>query len=159
MQVIGLDWKWLFIYPELGIATVGEMGMPVDYPVSMDLTTDTVMQSFIIPALGGQIYAMPAMGTKLNLLATEPGVMEGENTQYNGDGFTGQKFLAHAMPKEEFDEWVEKVRANGIPLDEKTYKILAQRTTRRRCRKLWERMECLKMRCISRCRTRNCIWM
>ena len=135
VQVVGMDWKWLFIYPEHGIATVGEFAIPVDYPASLTLTTDTVMQSFMIPALAGQIYAMPAMTTQLNLLATEPGIMEGENTQYNGDGFVEQKFQTLALPPPEFDAWVEKVKQNGIPLDQKTYEILARRTSRSEAQK------------------------
>ncbi|MDB4265488.1 cytochrome ubiquinol oxidase subunit II [bacterium] len=130
VQVVGLDWKWLFIYPDYGIATVGEFAIPVDHPAELTLTTDTVMQSFIIPALGGQIYAMPAMTTQLNLLATQPGIMEGENTQYNGDGFVEQKFMTLAQPIAEFESWVEKVRQNSVPLDEETYRILARRSSR-----------------------------
>ena len=130
VQVVGLDWKWLFIYPDYGIATVGEFALPVDYPTELTLTTDTVMQSFMIQALAGQIYAMPGMTTKLNLLATEPGTMEGENTQYNGDGFVEQKFMTLAKPVEDFESWIENVRLNSIPLTEETYNILARRTSR-----------------------------
>ena len=128
MQVVGLDWKWLFIYPDLGIATVGEFTIPVDHPASMTLTTDTVMQSFMIPALGGQIYAMPGMTTKLNLIANQLGTMQGENTQYNGDGFAGQKFMTHVVSVEDFEAWVEQVKQNSVPLDEASYAILARRT-------------------------------
>ncbi|MDB2685827.1 hypothetical protein N9Y42_01275 [Mariniblastus sp.] len=128
MQVVGLDWKWLFIYPDHGIATVGEFTIPVDQPASMTLTTDTVMQSFMVPALGGQIYAMPGMSTQLNLIADQLGTSEGENTQFNGDGFAEQKFLTHVVPSEEFLAWVKKVKQNSIQLDETTYKTLAQRT-------------------------------
>lgn len=130
VQVVGLDWKWLFIYPDLGIATVGEFSIPVNHPVTLNLTTDTVMQSFIIPALAGQIYAMPGMMTNLNLLATEPGQMEGENTQYNGNGFVEQKFRTLALPPVEFEKWVSTVRQQGIPLNEMTYRVLARRSTR-----------------------------
>ncbi|WP_367646721.1 cytochrome ubiquinol oxidase subunit II [Ruegeria arenilitoris] len=130
VQVVGLDWKWLFIYPDLGIATVGELGIPVKQQVAMTLTTDTVMQSFMIPALAGQIYAMPGMTTKLHLVADAPETMQGENTQYNGRGFTKQKFLTQAMQPEDFNAWVESVRANGIPLTEDTYRTLAKRTDR-----------------------------
>lgn len=130
VQVVGLDWKWLFIYPELGIATVGEMGMPVNRQVAMTLTTDTVMQSFMIAALGGQIYAMPGMTTQLHLAATETGRMQGENTQYNGRGFTGQQFDAVVMEDAAFQSWVDQVRANGRALDADTYRVLAQRSDR-----------------------------
>jgi cytochrome o ubiquinol oxidase subunit 2 len=130
VQVIGLDWKWVFIYPDLGIATVGELAFPVDHPVSMTLTTDTVMQSFIISALAGQIYAMPGMTTKLNVIASEPGTMQGENMQYNGIGFTGQKFDAIAMKPADFESWVERVQHEGVALDDDSYAILARQSTR-----------------------------
>lgn len=130
VQVVGLDWKWLFIYPDLGIATVGELGIPTKQQIAMTLTTDTVMQSFMIPALAGQIYAMPGMTTKLHLVADQPEVMQGENTQYNGRGFTKQKFETLAMDPEDFEAWVNKVRQGGIVLDAETYKTLAMRTDR-----------------------------
>lgn len=130
VQVVGLDWKWLFIYPDLGIASVGEMGIPVKQQVAMTLTTDTVMQSFMIPALAGQIYAMPGMTTKLHVVADSPKTMQGENTQYNGRGFTKQKFLTQAMNPEDFEAWVASVRTHGIPLTEDTYRTLAMRTDR-----------------------------
>ena len=128
VQVVGLDWKWLFIYPDHGIATVGEFTIAVDHPVAMTLTTDTVMQSFVIPALGGQIYAMPGMTTKLNLIADELGKVEGENTQFNGDGFSEQKFMTNVVPRQQFDQWVKKVKGQGVALNEASYKILARRT-------------------------------
>jgi cytochrome o ubiquinol oxidase subunit 2 len=131
VQVVGLDWKWLFIYPDHGIATVGELALPIDHPASLTLTSDTVMQSFVIPALGGQIYAMPGMQTELNLIADQLGTMEGENTQFNGDGFAGQKFMTHVVPPEEFEAWVEKVKQQGVALDEASYKVLARRTKQR----------------------------
>ncbi len=130
VQVVGLDWKWLFIYPDLGIATVGEMGIPVKQQIALTLTTDTVMQSFMIPALAGQIYAMPGMTTQLHLVADRPEQMQGENTQYNGRGFTKQKFETLALSAEDFDAWVEGVRQNGIVLDEATYKTVAMRSDR-----------------------------
>lgn len=130
VQVVGLDWKWLFIYPELGIASVGELGIPVKQQIAMTLTTDTVMQSFMIPALAGQIYAMPGMTTQLHLVADRPETMQGENTQYNGRGFTKQKFETLAMQPDEFEAWVESVRQKGILLDQATYQTLAMRTDR-----------------------------
>lgn len=129
VQVVGMDWKWLFIYPDYGIATVGELAFPVDRTVAMVLTSDTVMQSFLISALAGQIYTMPGMQTKLHVKANEPGVFEGENTQFNGIGFTGQKFNATAMPNDQFDKWVSSVRINGIALNDITYNALAARST------------------------------
>lgn len=130
VQVVGLDWKWLFIYPDLGIATVGELGLPVKQQVAMTLTTDTVMQSFLISALAGQIYAMPGMTTQLHLVADTPRTMQGENTQYNGRGFTKQKFVTQAMAQNDFDAWVDSVRTHGIPLTDATYETLAMRSDR-----------------------------
>lgn len=130
VQIVGLDWKWLFIYPDLGIASVGELAFPVDHPVSMTLTTDTVMQSFMISALAGQIYTMAGMTTKLNVIASEVGQMQGENTQYNGIGFTGQKFIADAMSLADFETWVQAVKNNGIALDDNSYGVLAKQSTR-----------------------------
>jgi cytochrome o ubiquinol oxidase subunit 2 len=129
VEVVGLDWKWLFIYPDYGIATVGEMAFPQERPVSMKLTTDTVMQSFMIPTLGGQIYAMPGMVTQLNLEADRTGDFEGMNTQYNGDGFHAQHFQAVAMTSQDFDSWVKDVRQNTVALNEANYRILAESST------------------------------
>ena len=129
VQVIGLDWKWLFIYPDLKIASVGELVFPADQPVELTLTTDTVMQSFMISALAGQIYAMPGMTTKLNLLAKGTGTFQGENTQYNGTGFHAQKFRALSMEGATFHAWVASVSAKGRLLDEPTYGKLAERAT------------------------------
>lgn len=129
VQVVGLDWKWLFIYPELKIATVGEFAFPADRPVELTLTTDTVMQSFMISALAGQIYAMPGMTTKLNLLAKGTGVFQGENTQYNGTGFHAQKFRAVSMTDDAFQTWVTSVSSNGAVLDQSTYSRLAVQST------------------------------
>ncbi|MFX0545997.1 cytochrome ubiquinol oxidase subunit II [Roseovarius sp. S1116L3] len=130
VQVIGLDWKWLFIYPDLGIASVGEMAFPAEQPVALELTTDTVMQSFMIGALAGQVYTMPGMETQLHILAHQPGTFQGQNMQYNGDGFAQQKFDAVAMIPADFADWVARVRADGVPLDTGSYATLAQRTTK-----------------------------
>ena len=127
--VVGLDWKWLFIYPDLGIATVNDLVFPEQTPVALDLTTDTVMQSFRVSALAGQIYAMPGMRTKLHLLADTPGTFSGENTQFNGTGFADQKFGAVAMTLTDFDTWVAQVRSNGLPLTSERYATLAEAST------------------------------
>jgi cytochrome o ubiquinol oxidase subunit 2 len=129
VEVVGLDWKWLFVYPEYHIATVGEMAFPQDRSVSMRLTTDTVMQSFMVPALGGQIYAMPGMQTRLNLKADHTGVFVGMNTQYNGDGFHAQHFQAVAMDPHQFAGWVRRVQQNGVALNQTSYRILGKSST------------------------------
>ncbi len=129
VQVVGLDWKWLFIYPDQGIATVNELAFPAGSSVALDITTDTVMQSFMIPALAGQIYAMPGMRTKLHVLADAPGTFLGENTQWSGIGFAAQKFQARAMTPEAFAGWVAEVKAKGVPLDAAAYGRLAASST------------------------------
>lgn len=117
VQVVGYDWKWLFVYPEQGIASVDWLALPAGRPVRLELTSATVMQSFFIPALASQIYAMGGMVTQLNLQADRPGRFLGENTMYNGDGFYQQKFPAVAMAPTDFDAWVRAARAHAAPLD------------------------------------------
>ncbi|QZN95162.1 cytochrome o ubiquinol oxidase subunit II [Symbiopectobacterium purcellii] len=118
VEVISLDWKWLFVYPELGIATVNELAFPTNVPVNFKITSDTVMNSFFIPRLGGQIYAMAGMQTKLHLIANEPGKYDGISGGYSGKGFSGMKFTAIATPsQQEFDQWVATVRASSKTLN------------------------------------------
>jgi cytochrome o ubiquinol oxidase subunit 2 len=126
IEVVAQDWKWLFIYPEQEIAAVNEMAFPVNVPLSLKITSDTVMNSFFLPALGGQIYAMAGMQTQLNLMAFNAGRFRGRNTQYSGDGFADQHFDAVAMSDEDFAAWVEKVKQDGQALDADTYADLAK---------------------------------
>lgn len=130
VQVIGYDWKWLFIYPDEGIASIGELAFPAGRPLAMQLTSATVMQSLLIPALGSQIYAMGGMVTQLHLEAARPGRFMGENTMYNGSGFSQQKFTAVAMTPGEFAAWVRKVRASGVSMNAATLNTISERTTR-----------------------------
>lgn len=130
VQVIGYDWKWLFIYPDQGIASIGTLAMPVGRPLSLHLTSATVMQSFFIPALGSQIYAMGGMVTQLNLEASNTGRFLGENTMYNGNGFYQQQFTAVAMSPDEFKAWVRKIKTNGVRLDTSTLEAISKRSTR-----------------------------
>lgn len=131
VQVIGYDWKWLFIYPDQGVASIGTLALPTGRPVSLHMTSATVMQSFFIPALGSQIYAMGGMVSQLNLEASKPGRSLGENTMYNGDGFHAQKFTALAMSPADFRAWVGNARTTGLPLDAKSLNTIARRSTRR----------------------------
>jgi cytochrome o ubiquinol oxidase subunit II len=117
VQAVGLDWKWLFIYPDRGIATVNQLAIPVGQPVHLSLTSGTVMQSMLVPQLAGQIYAMAGMTTQLNLAADRPGTFIGENTQFNGNGFQQQKFAVVAMPHGDYAQWLERVRQSARPLD------------------------------------------
>jgi cytochrome o ubiquinol oxidase subunit 2 len=130
VQVIGYDWKWLFIYPDQGIASIGVFALPAGRPVAMQLTSATVMQSLHIPALGSQIYAMGGMVTQLHLQADRPGRSLGENNMYNGNGFYQQRFTAVAMTPEGFDAWASEVRSSGIALNEQILKVISQRNTR-----------------------------
>lgn len=127
VQVVSLDWKWLFIYPDQDVASVNELVLPVDRPTSFTLTSQTVMQSFMIPRLGSQIYTMPGMVTQLNLLAAIPGSYRGLNTQYNGMGFAEQKFTVHAVDAEAFKQWIGEQEAKP-PLDMAAYKKLSKRS-------------------------------
>ena len=129
VQVVGLDWKWLFIYPDQQIATVGNLGLPSDRPVHFRLTSDSVMHSFFIPALGSQIYAMAGMVTKLNLKADRLGQLIGRNTQFNGTGFQNQHFSVAVLAPQDFSAWVKTVRTRGKPLDAATYRVLSRRST------------------------------
>lgn len=130
VQVIGYDWKWLFIYPDEGVASIGELAFPAGRQLAMQLTSATVMQSLLIPALGSQIYAMGGMVTQLHLEAAKPGRFMGENTMYNGNGFSQQKFTAVAMTPDEFQAWVRKVRASGLLMNAATLAAISKRTTR-----------------------------
>ncbi len=126
IEAVAQDWKWLFIYPEQRIAVVNELVFPTDTPLSIRITSDTVMNSFVIPALGGQIYAMAGMQTRLHLLADKPGRFVGRNIQYSGRGFADQQFDAIATSNDEFETWVAKVKASSSALDTETYKELAK---------------------------------
>jgi cytochrome o ubiquinol oxidase subunit II len=128
VQVIATDWKWLFIYPELGIASVNELAMPVDTPVNFQVTSDGAMTSFFIPALGGQIYAMAGMQTQLHLIANEAGQYRGIAANYNGPGFSDMHFKTLATDAAGFDKWVAGVRAGQARLDKDSYARLAKPT-------------------------------
>ncbi|GAA66649.1 ubiquinol oxidase subunit II [Pseudoalteromonas sp. BSi20429] len=114
VEVVSLNWKWLFIYPEQGIATVNELVFPANVPVEYKITSESTMNSFFIPQLGSQIYSMAGMETKLHLIANEPGTFKGFSANYSGAGFTGMKFNAIATPTQAgFDKWVSDVKANS----------------------------------------------
>lgn len=125
VQVVGLDWKWLFIYPDQGIASVGTLAVPADRPVKLVLTSDTVMQSFIVPALSGQIYAMPGMVTEQNLLADQAGVASGRNMQFNGPDFAQQTVQVVVLSGDEWTDWM-KGAAEAPVLDDRAYAQLAR---------------------------------
>ncbi len=126
VEVVAMDWKWLFIYPDLGIATVNELAAPVDQPIEFRITSSSIMNSFFVPALAGQIYAMPGMQTVLHAVANRPGNFEGFSANYSGAGFSNMRFRFHAMDQAGFDRWVAKVRASGAGLDRAAYVKLEQ---------------------------------
>ncbi|MBC3766356.1 ubiquinol oxidase subunit II [Neptunicella marina] len=129
VEVVSLDWKWLFIYPELGIASVNELAFPTGVPVKYKITSESVMNSFFIPQLGSQIYSMAGMETQIHLIADHPGTYDGYSANYSGEGFTGMQFKAIATPTQaDFDAWVEKVRQQGGDLTKAQYSKLAERS-------------------------------
>src|ERR1700688_2610654 len=126
VQVASLDWKWLFIYPDQGVASVNRLTIPVGTPISLELTSSGVMNSFFVPQLGSQIYTMAGMITRLHLQADHPGTYRGFSAQFSGDGFSDMHFDADAVPNEKFAQWVEAARSAGLQLDAKTYADLAK---------------------------------
>ncbi|MGK5066054.1 Cytochrome bo(3) ubiquinol oxidase subunit 2 precursor [compost metagenome] len=130
VEVVALDWKWLFIYPEQGIASVNELYAPVDRPIRFKITASSVMNSFFIPALAGQIYAMPGMETQLNAVINKPGVYKGFSANYSGAGFSGMRFKFHGVNDADFDKWVASARAGGGALNRDDYLSLAQPSER-----------------------------
>ena len=130
IQVVALDWKWLFIYPEQNIAAVNELSVPVNRPINFKITSNTVMNSFFIPRLGGQIFAMAGMQTQLHLIADEPGRYFGENTQFSGRGFPYQNFVAVATTAQNFNDWIEKARQSPQKLDLMRFNELAEASVR-----------------------------
>ncbi len=128
VQVVALDWKWLFIYPEQGIATVNELEFPVNTPVHFDITSDAPINTFWIPSLGGQIMAMPGMTTQLYLMATRLGTFKGASGNISGAGFSGMTFAAKSVSDSDFKSWVAVIQAQSNPLNPDTYSILAKPT-------------------------------
>jgi cytochrome o ubiquinol oxidase subunit II len=126
VQVVSLDWKWLFIYPDQGIATVNQLTIPVGTPVSFELTSTGVMNSFFVPQLGGQIYTMAGMMTRLHVEADHPGTYPGLSAQFSGDGFADMHFNVEAVPAERFSQWVDATRKTGPVLDAPAYTDLAK---------------------------------
>jgi len=124
IQAISLQWKWLFIYPEENIATVNFIQFPKDTPINFELTSDAPMNSFWIPQLGGQIYTMPGMKTKLHLIAHEDGSFRGSSANLSGEGFAGMAFTAKASSEAEFASWVSSVKQSSSYLNQEVYNQL-----------------------------------
>jgi len=130
VQVVAQDWKWLFIYPEQVTAVVNQIAIPSGRPISLRITSDTVMNSFYVPALAGQIYAMAGMQTRLQMLADTQGKFVGRNTQYSGGGFSDQYFEVLATSPADFEAWVAKAKQSSDKLDTAGYARLAEKSRR-----------------------------
>lgn len=126
VQVVAMQWKWLFIYPEQGVASVNYLQFPQDRPINFEITSDAPMNSFWIPKLGGQIYAMPGMSTKLHLIANEQGSYPGSSANISGKGFAGMRFTARAMSEDSFEQWVQITKQLDKPLGLAEYHDLAK---------------------------------
>ena len=126
VQVVALDWKWLFIYPDQGIAAVNQLTVPLGTPISFELTSSGVMNSFFVPQLGGQIYTMAGMVTRLNLRADHAGTYRGISSNYSGAGFSDMHFNVDVIPEERFAQWLSATRNAGPMLDSQSYSELAK---------------------------------
>jgi len=126
VEVVALDWKWLFIYPEQNIASVNMLEVPVNTPVNFEITSDTVMNSFWIPNLGGQIYAMPGMNTELHLMADKAGTFRGSSANISGRDFADMSFTAKAGSVSEFKDWVNQAKQSGSELSVNNYNLLSK---------------------------------
>ncbi|MFL6722217.1 MAG: ubiquinol oxidase subunit II [Sphingomonas sp.] len=129
VEVVAMDWKWLFIYPDQGIATVNQLVVPAGTPVSFRLTSATVWNTFFVPQMGSMIYTMPNMVTRLNLEADRQGVFPGRSAHFSGDGFPGMEFNVSSVSPQQFAAWVQSARGSGPALDARTYAQLSQPTS------------------------------
>ena len=126
IQVVALDWKWLFIYPEDGVASVNALAVPVGVPVHFTITSSGVMNSFFVPRLGSQIYAMAGMATQLWLQADEPGTFDGLSANFSGQGFSDMRFDLKALPADDYAKWIADAKASGADLDRARYAELVK---------------------------------
>jgi cytochrome o ubiquinol oxidase subunit 2 len=126
VEVVSLDWKWLFIYPDQGIASVNQLVIPAGTPVSFRLTSATVWNAFFVPQMGTMIYTMPRMATRLNLQADRQGTFAGRSSHFSGDGFPGMQFKVQALPPDQFAIWAQGLRGQGAVLDGRGYAELSK---------------------------------
>ena len=129
VQVVSLDWKWLFIYPDQGVGSVNELVVPAGVPVHFSLTSASVMNMFFVPQLGSMIATMNGMVTQLHLAADKPGEFYGQSAQFSGDGFSGMNFTLRAVPQDAFAQWVATARQTGSALDRTSYLALCQQSS------------------------------
>jgi len=130
VQVVSLDWKWLFLYPGQNVASVNQLFIPAGTPVHFALTSASVMNAFFIPQLGSMIYTMNGMTTQLNLNADKPGTLAGLSSHYSGDGFSDMHFDVHVLPPGQFAAWAATAKTTGPALDEAAYRELAKQSTK-----------------------------
>jgi len=130
VQVVSLDWKWLFIYPEQGVATVNQLVVPAGVPVHFSITSASVFNVFFVPRLGSMIYAMPGMVSQLNLQADRPAVLIGQSSHFSGDGFSDMQFQVKSVAPAEFASWAQTVRGAGPMLDPAAYAELSRQSQR-----------------------------
>ena len=126
VDVVSLDWKWLFIYPDQGIASVNRLVVPAGTPVSFRLTSATVWNAFFVPQMGSMIYTMPRMATRLNLQADNAGSFDGLSAHFSGDGFPGMQFKVQSLPPDQFAMWVQGARGQGPALDARGFAELSR---------------------------------
>ena len=126
IEVVSLDWKWLFIYPDFQVATLNQVMVPAGVPIEFELTSAHVMDAFWVPQLGGQVYTMPGMTTTINLLADHPGDYAGLSSNFSGDGFSDMRFVVHAVPAAVFPDWLESAATQGEALDAGAYSQLTR---------------------------------
>ena len=151
VQVVSMDWKWLFFYPEQGIATVNEVAAPVDRPIHFKLTASNTMSAFYVPDLAGMIYTMPGMQTELNAVINKPGVYQGKASHYSGAGFAGMTFKFHGLNNEEFDQWVAKAKTEGKILTRDAYIDLVKPSERNPVERFASVDEGLYNKVLNRC--------
>ncbi|WP_208278795.1 ubiquinol oxidase subunit II [Massilia oculi] len=151
VQVVALDWKWLFIYPEQGIASVNQLVTPIDTPIRFKMTSSTVMNTFYIPTLAGMIYTMPGMQTELNAVLNKTGDYHGLSANFSGDGFSHMKFAYKGVTNEEFNTWVQEMKGNTAVLDRADYLVLEKPTAKEAVRHYGQVEPALFNRILNRC--------
>lgn len=151
VEVVSLDWKWLFVMPELGIATVNELAAPVDRPIHFKLTSSSTMNAFYVPDLAGMVYTMPGMQTELNAVINRPGVYRGMSSHYSGSGFSGMTFRFHGLSEQDFAQWVAKAKAGGPALTRASYLALAKPSERHPVERFSSVEDGLFDRVVNRC--------
>ncbi|MGC3964165.1 MAG: ubiquinol oxidase subunit II [Rhodocyclaceae bacterium] len=151
VEVVALDWKWLFLYPEQGIATVNELAAPVDRPIQFKITASSVMNAFYVPALAGMIYAMPSMETKLHAVINKPGEYDGLSANYSGAGFSGMRFKFHGLSDADFAAWIERNKKEGQVLTREAYLQLEKPSEREPVRRFASVADGLYEAILNRC--------